>query len=365
MPSWTAWAACAFCARSAEPTRARPIPCRRSIRWPHASSALNNGLIDETAFIQDLDRAFDDRAETILSRVDAGRWNLLVGVVDATDRAQHLLWHLIDPEHPMYDPERARLYGGTIRRMYERADDLTGQVLARVPPDTEVLVLSAHGFHTFRWQVHLNTWLIQHGYLTLTGSVSHIEQALDTIGNAEMFWARVDWSRTKAYAMGSGQIYINRAALDAEGSDDTYDTLVARLATELAALRDPVSGRSVVRQVHKRPPLQGYGIERRPDLQIGLEKGYRVSWQTMFGGAPANVIEPNLQRWSGDHASAAADVTAGVLISSVRPTTPTTRLVDIAPTVLHYFGVAIPHDMDGHALFERRDDTPAVEPPKP
>ena len=59
--------------------------------------------MDEQTFMEDLDKAFDDRAQVILSRLDARNWDVLVGVIESTDRVQHMMWRLIDEQHPMYD----------------------------------------------------------------------------------------------------------------------------------------------------------------------------------------------------------------------------------------------------------------------
>lgn len=326
----------------------------RTLGWPEATWALNEERLDEAAFLDDLDRAFDDRAEAILSRVDANNWNLLVGVIETTDRVQHMMWRLIDPAHPMYDAELARVYGDAIRRIYQRADEFTGQVLARVPADTAVMVVSDHGFHSFRWAVNLNTWLVEHGYMTLKGATPG-DKKLDDLFGGGTFWENVDWSRTQAYAMGLGQIYVNLAGREGQGivaAGAAYEALLDRLVADLRAFRDPGSGGRVVRQVHKRADIyRGPYLDQAPDLQVGLEEGYRTSWQTALGGAPPDLIEPNMRKWSGDHGSIDHEITAGVLISSIRPTSEMTRIIDIAPTVLKYFGLAIPGDIDGKPLF--------------
>ena len=122
----------------------------RTLGWNAATAALDDEHIDEAAFLDDLDRAFQDRAETILNRMDAGQWDLLVGVVETPDRVQHMMWRLRDVQHPRYDGELARRYGASIEQSYQEADELLGQVMSRVPPDTVVMVISDHGFHTVR-----------------------------------------------------------------------------------------------------------------------------------------------------------------------------------------------------------------------
>jgi predicted AlkP superfamily phosphohydrolase/phosphomutase len=126
----------------------------RTMGWTAATAALTDERLDEAAFLDDVDRAFQDRAETILNRFDAGAWDLLVGVIDTPDRVQHMMWRLTDPAHPRYDSELARRYGTSIEQSYQQADGLLGEIMTRIgqAPDTLLLVVSDHGFHTVRSQ---------------------------------------------------------------------------------------------------------------------------------------------------------------------------------------------------------------------
>jgi predicted AlkP superfamily phosphohydrolase/phosphomutase len=104
--------------------------------------------------------------------------------------------------------------------------------------------------------------------------------------------------------------------------------------------------------VYKRSEIySGPYVSEAPDLLVSLESGYRISWQTALGGIPSRVVEPNMTRWSGDHDSNDYRTTAGLLITNRRVTVETTRVYDLAPTVLKHFGVAIPAVLDGRAVF--------------
>ncbi len=81
--------------------------------------------------MDDLYRAFDDRAQVILQRIDAKQWDLLVGVIESTDRVQHMMWRLIDPAHPMYDKALAAKFGDSIERVYRKCDEFVGEVVSR------------------------------------------------------------------------------------------------------------------------------------------------------------------------------------------------------------------------------------------
>ena len=173
--------------------------------------------MDEQTFMDDLYTAFDDRAQVILSRVDARDWDLLVGVIESTDRVQHMMWRLIDPKHPMYDAgargevrrlDRARL---PPRRRLRRRSASSG-----VDPGTPILIVSDHGFHSWRKAVNLNTWLVQQATWRCRAS-SPARRSWTTCSAAATFWENVDWTRTRAYAMGLGQIYFNLRGREAQG----------------------------------------------------------------------------------------------------------------------------------------------------
>ncbi|MGH9176322.1 MAG: alkaline phosphatase family protein, partial [Vicinamibacterales bacterium] len=92
-------------------------------------------------------------------------------------------------------------------------------------------------------------------------------------------------------------------------------------------------------------------LNNASDLQVGFHDGYRVSWQTTLGGSPPGIVYPNMKKWSGDHGGYDFAVTAGVLVSNRKLTGAPARIIDIAPTVLKFFGIAIPRDVDGKPLF--------------
>ena len=326
----------------------------RTLGWAEATWPLNEDRIDEKVFMDDLDRAFDDRAQVILQRLEAKQWDLLVGVIETTDRVQHMMWRLIDPQHPMYDKTLAAKFGDSIERVYRKCDQFVGEVMARVEPDTPILIVSDHGFHSFRQSVNLNTWLVQNGFMALQGQAPGEKKLQDLFGGGT-FWENVDWSRTKAYAMGLGQIYVNLKGREGRGivepgqqSREVQDALAAQLLT----MTDPNTGEKMVDAVYKSADVySGDYVKNAAELQVGLADGYRVSWQSTLGGSPPGLVYPNMKKWSGDHGSYDYKQTAGVLISSRPVAASGLQIMDIAPTVLKYFGLPIPSDIDGKPLF--------------
>ena len=326
----------------------------RTLGWAEATWPLNEGRMDERTFMEDLYRAFDDRAQVILNRIDARNWDVLVGVIESTDRVQHMMWRYMDPKHPMYDAAEASRFGDSIERVYRRADQFVGEVLEHLEPGTAIMIVSDHGFHSWRKSVNLNTWLVQQGYMAVQGQQPG-EKTLDDLFGGGEFWENVDWTGTRAYAMGLGQIYFNLRGREAQGivSPGAEATLLAEeLSAKLLTLKDPDDGSPIVRAVHKRDDVYtGEYLHNASELQVGMEEGYRVSWQTTLGGSPQGIVYPNMRKWSGDHGGYDFATTAGVLISNRRASRAEASIVDIAPTVLKFFGLPIPADLDGTPLF--------------
>jgi predicted AlkP superfamily phosphohydrolase/phosphomutase len=326
----------------------------RTLGWAEATWPLNEGRMDEATFMEDLHRAFEDRAQVILSRLDSRDWDLLVGVIESTDRVQHMMWRLTDPKHPMYDAKLAARFGDSIERIYRQCDTFIAEVLERLEPGIPVLIVSDHGFHSWRKAVNLNTWLVQQGYMALQGQVPGEKKLDDLFGGGE-FWENVDWSRTKAYAMGLGQIYFNLRGREAKGivgAGAEYKQLADELSAALLTMKDPEDGSPIVRAVYKRDDVYtGEFLHNAADLQVGMEDGYRVSWQTTLGGSPQGIVYPNMKKWSGDHGGYDYKMTAGVLISTKPISQSEARIIDIAPTVLKYFGLTVPKEIDGKSLF--------------
>jgi predicted AlkP superfamily phosphohydrolase/phosphomutase len=226
--------------------------------------------------------------------------------------------------------------------------------MRRVDPGTPILVVSDHGFHSWRRAVNLNTWLVQNGYMTLRGQ-RPAEKKLDDLIGGGTFWEDVDWSRTRAYAMGLGQIYFNLRGRESQGivsPGADASQLATELAAKLLTLRDPEDQAPIIRSVYKRDDIYaGDYLNNASELQVGMHEGYRISWQTTRGGSPEGLVYPNMKKWSGDHGGYDAAITAGVLITNRRLRVSSPSIMDIAPTVLTYFGVPVPADLDGRPVF--------------
>lgn len=306
----------------------------KTVGWDHDTSALNAEVVDDGVFLADMDSIEAQRRKMLLDRLDKPDWDLLIWVSTATDRVAHMFYRLIDPEHPRYDAALAARYGNAIEAEYQRMDATVAAVLEKLRPDDTLLILSDHGFHGYRRGLHVNQWLRQQGLLALNG---------DAAGSPREFLFDVDWARTKAYALGTGQVYLNKAGRERDGivHEAEAQEVLEQIKSGLLALRDKERGDAqVVAQVYVgRDVFQGGRGADAPDLQIAFAESYRTSWETILGGVPAELFADNTKKWSGDHAASDVADTDGILISNRPITAERPAIVDFAPTALAHFGL--------------------------
>ena len=314
---------------------------------------LSNERFGEAEYLAHCDATMREREAMLAHEIGRFKEGLLYCLFDTPDRIQHMFWRFREPDHPANavaqaaggtpgdDPDCARV----IEEHYQRCDRIVGTVLDAADEATLVIVLSDHGFTSFQRGVHLNGWLQREGYLVLRDGVRPGEEAGE-------FFRQVDWSRTRAYALGIGGIYLNQAGRESQGIVRPEDAaaLGAAIAGGLTGLADPARGTTAIRSVSTREgTYRGAFAGQSPDLMVNCAAGYRASWTTALGGVPGELFEDNIKRWSGDHIVDPALV-PGILLMNRPFAGSAARLQDLAPTILTALGVPTPSLMEGTSL---------------
>lgn len=231
----------------------------------------------------------------------------------------------------------------TLLATYRKVDAEIGRVL-RDQPEATVIIMSDHGFSEFRRAVHLNTWLMREGFLTLD---------LPFNTGDEGGFLHVDWAATEAYSIGLNGIYLNLAGRERNGivKAENRDAVIDKIVSRLESLRDPKTGETVVAKAYRaRDVYSGEAIASAPDIVVGWNAGYRSSWQTALGAVPQMTFDDNNDEWRGDHCIA-AHLVPGVFFCNRRARYRDLRLEDLTVTLLHEYGVAAGPGMTGRAAF--------------
>ncbi len=309
--------------------------------------ALSEGVLDDAAFKTQALDIHAERTAQWLEMLRRTRRGLVTCVFDISDRMQHMFMS------PNGTASETASIGGVasaspessdaeLDALYARCDELVGLTLAELGPKDLLIVLSDHGFTSFRRCVHVNAWLRDNGYLA----------PLDPSAPTE-YLRNVDWSKTRAYAFGLSGIFLNLKGREANGivaQGAEADALRSEIAEKLKQLRDPDTNAPVCRDVYiADSTYSGPYVNQAPDLVVGWYSGYRHSWETAVGRVDGDaVVADNPKHWRGDHCVDRREVPGSLFASRPldfggRPP----HIMDVAPTMLSLWNIPAPGYMDG------------------
>jgi len=312
---------------------------------PEDTAARQAGVFDDDEYRHQATDVLDDEMRMFNHELERFNTGCYFYYFSSIDLNSHLFWRTIDPLHPLYTPELARRHGDFIPWLYSRMDVAIGHAMQRLDDDTTLVIMSDHGFCSFRRQFNLNAWLMDQGYTA----------SLDPAGRGRTdLLTEVDWKHTRAYGLGLNGLYLNQQGRESQGTvadGAARESLLAELQQRLTAVRDPANGEPVISRVFRASDLySGPHANKAPDLVVGYNRHYRASWDTVLGRFPREHLLDNRDPWSGDHANDPQFV-PGVLIANRPLNTPTPALSDLAPSFLQLFNVSAPATMTGAPIF--------------
>ncbi len=313
---------------------------------PMDTNAMNDGVLDEEPFIYQANEILHRNKDSLFYELDRLDDGILYQYFESPDIIQHMFWRYTDEKHPMY--EKHDKYKDTIKNWYITLDNLLGEVMARLQENDVLIMLSDHGFTTFRRAAHINSWLRANGYQALKNPTLTESENLND----------VDWAKTKAYAVGFGGIYLNLQGREKEGivKPAEAEVLQKEIADKISKWQD-----NGVNFVHKarvrKEAFWGEQAHTSPDVYVGFIEGYRASWQTALGGGPEVLVEDNLKKWSGTHLIDPERI-PGVIYTNLKISPADPGLFDLAPTILELSGFSAEeikaYDFDGKSMMKNQ-----------
>ena len=316
----------------------------------------------DEAFAADLDSLVDARTDLLHLLMETDDWRLFFFTYTAPDRLQHLLWE----EDALLDH-------------YRRLDGVIGDAREYAAEnDATLFVVSDHGFGPVSKLVNVNSLFAREGYLTpkgdtaargtlsrlgvtksrVLGALSRVgideHTIVDTLpesivdaaatqipGSHELY--DVDYGRTRAFFHGYGNVFVNDTERFEEGIVAPHDVPAVKteLTALLSSLTDPGTGDRALEVYdgdEEFPTDDG-----SPDLVVAGREDYHVKGTL----AESVFADPGIQaaehRPEGIFLAAGPDVAPGSAPTDA-------SVVDVAPTVLHGVGEAVPADADGRVL---------------
>lgn len=286
-----------------------------------------------------------------------------------------------------------------VPKLYELLDGQLACFLKQIPESATVLIHSDHGHIHYSKVFNLNNWLIYNRYLFLKKNVEIQRKRLTNIVRCIFIekWdkykdsargaARVILSPlisflerkrdgklgsvhldeifdlTNSYAFARpensanfGMIYLNVKGRERQGIIDgkqEYKSLCNEISRKLLDLRDPITGRRVIRRVWRKKELyHGPYCDEMFDLIFEAERGYFVN--SLKKGI-VDFADRNLSKivYRGDLSHHELHgVILGFGHGIRRAEKVNTRITNIMPTILYAIGLPIPKGLDGHVIEE-------------
>ena len=141
---------------------------------------------NEAAFLEDLHETLRKRVEIGLHLYEKEEWDFFQLHLMETDRMNHFFW---DGWAEESSPHRDVFFS-----FYREVDKALGEIVRKVDPESEFIVLSDHGFCSIQKEVNLNCWLREKGWLKFEGEASQDLKAIHP--------------SSRAYSLLPGRIYF-------------------------------------------------------------------------------------------------------------------------------------------------------------
>jgi len=191
---------------------------------------------NKAAFVEDAHETLEARFEAFKQYVENDDWDLFFGVFMTTDRVNHFLF-----EHYEENGE----YAEEFLEFYAKVDEYLGRLRGLLGDETTMVVASDHGFTTLDHEVKCNLWLEENGWLSYRDRYDiYLNRWLAEEGYLELPAGRRPGiedlgPETRAYSPEPGRIVVNTADTEAPGAVDDAGALLSELRASLEGLTAP------------------------------------------------------------------------------------------------------------------------------
>jgi predicted AlkP superfamily phosphohydrolase/phosphomutase len=358
-----------------------------SIDFSKPGGLIRDG--QEKELVDEIEEKTDRQLRVIDYLLRRDRYDFFMTVFDGIDVVSHSLWKFIDPNHPKYDPDRAREAGEQFYRAYEICDSAVGKIGTMLGEDVNTLVISDHGNGPVYYGVYVNNWLADSGYLRFNrGARTWVKRwmfrrglnvynifrlasllrilpgfeeayssrslALGLVKRLALSFDDIDWDRTRVYSFGNyGQLFVNLKGREPRGIVEPgaeEEILLKELVEGVKKLKDEETQRSIFDQVYLGSELYKGPCEiDGPDV-LFFDKNMVYTPHRIFELATNKLVTPH-PLYSGNHKAEGILIASGPGVSRVSANT-SFSIEDVTPSVLGLLGVAVDDVLDGKPFTE-------------
>ena len=345
----------------------RRFPEIKNYRLSPKGELMNDRRVKELVNdILEIEKIRFQIAKKLLKNIE---WDLFFVLFSGTDWIQHLIYDKI-----VENKETHAI------KIYRYLDEIVRWFIENLPEDSVLMIMSDHGFDVYKRAININDWLVKNKFLELKEEKSTIYQhkvdieiikakkrrlkinipifLVNIVQNfpqlykvytyiKRMFKIEIGTKnyvpvieRTIAYCTITGSsnfsgIYINDNERFVDGiiKKEEYEKIREKIMSDLKKIKE-------IKNIWKKEEIyRGEQIINAPDIIIKsecciLEKSYNHPLGKICGHSI-----------NGIFITYGKGIKKGCKIENA-------RIIDVAPTILHIFGLPIPKDMDGRVLTE-------------
>ncbi len=278
----------------------------------------NLGMTNRARYLEEIFATLASRRRAVFELMQ-DEWDFFMVHVMMTDRINHFFW--ADGEEP-----EAKFHS-EFWEFYSEVDRFVGDVASHLTNDTKLLLLSDHGFCRLRWEVDLNAYLSQEGFLQFKeggNGLSRIEPA------------------SHAYSLLPGRVYVNLRGREKMGAvkEKDYDRVRDDLIAFLEELEDKEGNRVISQVFRKEEVYRGKAFDRAPDLIALPYDGYDL--KARF--SPGDVfLESPVRTGMHTYPDAFSLLWGKELLAGG-------SIIDIPPTIFSLLRIPVPEAFEGRSL---------------
>jgi len=324
-------------------------------------------VTNKEEFVDEL-KNFIDKQFAVVDKLLNDKWDFMIHVSNASDFLQHLMWE--DWENKNSN------YRSNFIWFWEELDKKLGNILDKLP-DANIFLISDHGFGQLRTNFNLANWLLKQNLIrkrnfhrikktvgellnktfeiyknSFLSDIFKIDKEIllskvrnNSVSNQLNLGTpipyEIDVSKSKVVPHSSGMhgaIYIKD---DAEIELNYIKKIMKKVSTNYNLNIGIYTPEDL---------YNGEELNYAPDIQIKIDN-YKCNIQSkslegeVFSNNVQNIHKNGSHRRHGIFCGYGPDIKTATKLQNL-------RIYDIAPTILHYYDIPIPKDVDGRVLKE-------------
>jgi predicted AlkP superfamily phosphohydrolase/phosphomutase len=331
-------------------------------------------IVDDETLLEDCLRVLRKRIKAMTYLLKEYPSDFFLGVFTETDRICHCF---MNQAFLRNGKERDRGWEA-LEQVFSLVDEGIGKILGMASEEDYLIVMSDHGFEARQWNVHVNQWLVDAGLLNVkvVGGLERIGltqrgigRLMKKMGLMELAYrlapsklkeimpagetslgeyfihnlldrGRVDWDKTRALSIGYSYYLNTQDRPHGILSDLEVGEVKRQIEVGLKGLVDPGGGHGGIELLETGPAYAAGTPVDPPDQMIRESGGWQLRSSLTRSG---DIFTPNER---AGHAMEGIFVLRHPWAQAGEVAEPL-GIEDLAPLILHLFGVPAPVEMDG------------------